>query len=429
MGYKGAIIVGIFLEILLGAAAAAFYFMYYVHTPTYSINALQKAIQSNDVEQFQRYVDLDAILNKATVDLEKIAPPNSSLKAKMRDGSFAKLCKEDILSCIANDGWKEVKEITEETEFQDKIGLKTMSIRRIEYVVQDKPFKLPFTIPYILEQPEEPDQTEAESEYPTATVGVRIYEPNLGDTYVVHMKMRKIDEDTWQIYDVLNYGDFVDALVKQNERDMKRYIEKVRVIIKNTEEKFAALKKKMPQINKEWIIESQKIMKESCEELDELKVPVAGAKLEQLLRDRKAIFYDMMDMYYESVNFKESISDYNKSVEEAKKAAQEKGKKFKQRKAPNFDKKAGEIDGRLTAVNKRWETNKAEIAKIIGPTVREQPQKGVKGLKELRNNDDDAVRRANYPGADRIGDGDGVNPLRPETLPEMSAFGEGQVAQ
>ena len=97
MGYKGAIIVGIFLEILLGAAAAAFYFMYYVHTPTYSINALQKAIQSNDVEQFQRYVDLDAILNKATVDLEKIAPPNSSLKAKMRDGSFAKLCKEDIL--------------------------------------------------------------------------------------------------------------------------------------------------------------------------------------------------------------------------------------------------------------------------------------------------------------------------------------------
>ena len=166
-------------------------------------------------------------------------------------------------------------------------------------------------IPYILEQPEEPDQTEAESEYPTATVGVRIYEPNLGDTYVVHMKMRKIDEDTWQIYDVLNYGDFVDALVKQNERDMKRYIEKVRVIIKNTEEKFAALKKKMPQINKEWIIESQKIMKESCEELDELKVPVAGAKLEQLLRDRKAIFYDMMDMYYESVNFKESISDYN----------------------------------------------------------------------------------------------------------------------
>ena len=83
----------------------------------------------------------------------------------------------------------------------------------------------------------------------------------------------------------------------------------------------------------------------------------------------------------------------------------------------------------MTAVNKRWETNKAEIAKIIGPTVREQPQKGVKGLKELRNNDDDAVRRANYPGADRRNDGDGVNPLRPETLPEMSAFGEGQVAQ
>ena len=415
MGYKGAIVVGILLEILLGAAAAAFYFMYYIHTPTYSINALHKAIQSGDVEEFQHYVDLDAVLMKAAIDLDELTPQGNTMKAKLRDGSFVNVCKEDILNCIANGDWKEVKEITEEIDFQNKIGLRTMSIRRIEYVAKD-------VVPEADE--EEGEETSAAAteapEYPTASVGVRIYEPNLGDTFVIHLKMRQLADESWQVYDVLNYGEFVDALMKQNERDLKRYVDKVRTNIRNTEDKFADLKRRMPVINKEWIIEAQKIMKESCEDLDSLKVPLTGARLDSLLRDRRAIFYDMMDMYYESLNYKEKVEDYKKAAEEAAKAAKEKGKKLKQKRPPNFDKKAAEIDGKLTEINKKWENNKTEIDKIIGPKI--QPMPEVKGLAALRNNDDDAVRRANYPGADRAAEGDGVNPLRAETLPEVSAM-------
>lgn len=416
MGYKGAIIVGILFEILLGAAAAAFYFMYYVHTPSYSINALQRAIQNGDVESFQKYVDLDAVLNKAAIDLSDIAPAGSQMRTKLQNGSFVELCKEDILYEIANKDWKEVKEPTEETDFQLLIGMKSMSMRRVEYVVKD----------VMIIENEDGEEVVQEGP-PTASVGVRIYEPNYGDTFIIKMKMRQVDEETWQIYDVLNYGDFVKALQKQNERDLKRYVDKVRVNIRKTETKFAELKKKMPKINKEWIIAAQGIMKESCNELEELKVPLAGAKLDQLLRDRKRIFYDMMDNYYESVNFQETIEDYNKAQEEAKKKTEAKGKKPRKIKAPNFDKKASEIDGRLTQVNKKWEDNKAEIDKLIGPVVKETNPNNTNaiGLKELRNNDDEAVRRANYPGADAAaaGSGEGVNPLRAETLPEMSAFG------
>ena len=208
--------------------------------------------------------------------------------------------------------------------------------------------------------------------------------------------------------------------MKQNARDYKRYVDKVRTNIKNTEDKFAALKKKIPEINKEWIIESQKIMKESCEQLDELKVPVAGAKLDNLLNARKSIFYDMMDMYYESLNFKETVADYQKSAEEAAKAAAEKGQKQKQRRKPNFDKQAAKIDEKLAEANKNWETNKSELAKILGPLSRNATE--ARGLRALRNNDDYAVRQANYPGVENANTSEGVNPLRPETLPEVSAF-------
>ncbi|MCR5175954.1 MAG: hypothetical protein K6C05_03795 [Anaerovibrio sp.] len=418
MGIKGAVIIGILLELLLGAAAAAFYFMYYIHTPTYSINALQKAVQVGNVEEFQKYVDMDAILKKSSADLENIITDNSAMRKKLQDGSFASVCKEDMLYFVANGGWKRSDEITEDVEFQNKIGLKTMSFRRIEYVVRDE-------APESEDEENTAEAAEADSdgdkavtEGATATVGIRVYEPNYGDTFVLKFKMRQMADQSWQLYDILNYGDFVNALMKQNERDMKRYVEKVRVILKNTEDKFAKLKTKMPEINKEWIIESQKIMKESCEELDTLKVPVEAAKLNSLLIERKAIFYDMMDAYYESLSFQEKVKDYKEAAEKAAQAAAKAGKKQKKSRQPNFDSAAAKLDGEIAEVNKKWADNKAEITKIIGSTDKTV----ARGVRAMRNNDDDAVRRANYPGADTAGDGDGVNPLRPETLPEISAI-------
>ncbi|HAF31819.1 MAG TPA: hypothetical protein DCG76_02505, partial [Anaerovibrio sp.] len=88
MNYKGALIVGILLEILLAGAAAAFYFLYYVHTPAYSMNALQKAVVSHNTEEFQKYVDLDAVLNKGANDLSNLVDADSPDKQMILDGSL-----------------------------------------------------------------------------------------------------------------------------------------------------------------------------------------------------------------------------------------------------------------------------------------------------------------------------------------------------
>ncbi len=413
MNYKGALIVGIFLEILLAGAAAAFYFLYYVHTPAYSMNSLQKAVVNHNTEEFQKYVDLDSVLNKGANDLSKLVDADSPDKQMILDGTLVEQTKEDILYYVANEKWPKEESVSQETAFQDKIGLRTMSMRKIEYVSQDP----------VIETEDEEGSEESEEKGPaTATVAVRIFEPNYGDSFVLKFKMRQTADETWQIYDILNYADFVDALIKQNDRDMKRYIEKVRGNLKNTEDKFAELKKKMPEINKDWIIEAEKIMKESCEGLDELKVPVAGKHLESLLNERKNIFYEMMDDYYTSINHQEQVEDYKKLEEErAKKAAElaAQGKKVKKRRSPNFEAMASKINGEMSESNRRWEENKAEIAAIIGPSEEVR----ARGVRAMRNNDDAAVRAANYPGADAEVGVD-FSPVRSENLPEVSVYKE-----
>ncbi|ORT98926.1 hypothetical protein D081_2291 [Anaerovibrio sp. JC8] len=411
MNYKGALIIGIFLEILLAGAAAAFYFLYYVHTPAYSMNALQSAVHNHNAEEFQKYVDLDALLNKGANDLSNLIEMDSPDKQMILDGSLVQQTKEDILYFVTNEKWPKEEDVSQATAFQDKIGLRTMFVRKVEYVSKDPVIEL-----------EEGDEEAEPAGPPTATVAVRVFEPNYGDSFVLKFKMRQMEDETWQIYDILNYAEFVDALIKQNERDMKRYVDKVRTNLKNTEDKFAELKKKMPEINKDWIIEAEKIMKESCEGLDELKVPVAGKHLESLLDQRKSIFYDMMDDYYASVNHQEKVEDYKKLQEELMKRDEERKKqgiKVKKRREPNFEAMATRINEQVSESNKRWEENKAEIAKIIGPSEEVR----ARGVRAMRNNDDAAVRAANYPGADAEVGMD-FSPVRAENLPEVSVYNE-----
>ncbi len=69
MTVKKAVIIGLLLEILIGCLAGVFYFKFYVYTPTYSIRAMQKAMQSGDVEELKNRVDLDGLFKLNTVIL------------------------------------------------------------------------------------------------------------------------------------------------------------------------------------------------------------------------------------------------------------------------------------------------------------------------------------------------------------------------
>ena len=50
--------------IILILCAIAYYFLYFIKTPAYSIKIIQESIQKHDVATFEKHVDLDTLYIK-----------------------------------------------------------------------------------------------------------------------------------------------------------------------------------------------------------------------------------------------------------------------------------------------------------------------------------------------------------------------------
>lgn len=438
MTLKKALIFGVILELLLGVAAGAFYFKFYIYTPTYSIKAMQKAMQSGDTQALQQLADLNAIFKDNSIRLSELVPKNDPVYTKLKDGSFGDHAREEFLTYVETGEWPEEAEVTPETSFEDKIGLRTMSFRSLEYIYRDPPpgaeeqKEVAWTDKalelgmYLFNRVTGTESTEnaeqqavevqAEDGPIIVTAGVRVYEPNYGDTFILQLKLKRQDDGTWLLYDVANYAEFADALIKQNDRDYVRYKEKVRMLLTSAQEKFNELHTRQPELNNDWMFEARKIMEESNEQIDELKVPVAGAYLNHLLKERKEIFLSMLDAYYE-VNVEKD------NMQAAKDRAAEAQKKGKRRPTYNetvWNNRISKATGNVDALQKSWAENKVKLEEVVGAVI-DRTDTANKAARAMRNNDDAAVRAANYPGVENAGDAQSL--LGGENLPTISAYG------
>ena len=91
MTVKKAVIIGLLLEILIGCLAGVFYFKFYIYTPTYSIRAMQKAMQSGDVEELKNRVDLDGLFKLNNGKLAQLVDKNDPAYGKVADGSIVRM--------------------------------------------------------------------------------------------------------------------------------------------------------------------------------------------------------------------------------------------------------------------------------------------------------------------------------------------------
>lgn len=416
MTIKKAVIIGLLLEILIGFLAGAFYFKFYIYTPTYSIRAMQKAMQSGDVEALKERVDLDGFFKLNNGKLAQLVDKNDPAYSKVADGGFASYCQDDFLNYVQNGKWQEREKITPESSLEDRIGFRTVSFRSLDYVYRDPPpgqenvkeqstrdkllsMGISLLNKYVLghERDEENAHEEAkaaqEADVDTiVTAGVRVYEPNLGDTFVLKLKLRRQEDGSWKLYDIENYQEYAEMLLKQNDRDFIRYKEKVRSILTATQEKMDELREAHPEQDMDWMIEARKIMKESDQQLEELKVPVAGGYLNQLIKERKELFYELMDSYYE-------LASQTQDMKDAKERSKELATKKQKRPVYNeavWNSRLAKTREKLSEDQEKWADNKAKLAAVVGPVIDRAAVAQVTA-KSLRNNDDALVRAVNYP--------------------------------
>lgn len=437
MTVKKAVILGILLELLIGIAAGAFYFKFYIYTPTYSLRAMQKAINSGDVEELQRRIDLDAIFQGSSAKLSELVPASDPVYGKLKDGSFGEMCREDFLNYVQTGSWPEPEKITVESSFQDKIGLRTVSFRSLEYVYRDPPpgeedkkeeSLTDKALEYVLtkvndymtgkdgEQAAKEEVALHDDEESThVTAGVRVYEPNYGDTYILNLKLERQEDGSWRLYDIENYSKYADDLIRQNNRDYIRYKDKVRSNLTLAQEKLNELKAAHPENDLEWTLEARKIMEDSCRQIDELRVPIAGGYLNELLQERKNIALNMLDGYYEVETYKEGMNEARAQAEEARKN----GKNRPVFHPELWNSRLAKFNENLNGLQQQWSENKGRLEAVVGAPVNRAEVARLTAA-SLRNNDDAAVRAANYPGA--AGGGDMYSPVAGEGLPEVSAY-------
>lgn len=97
--------------IIAALAGAAFYFLYFIRTPAYALNQARLSVQQHDTEKFQRYVDLQSVMDNAFEDVIKAESKitNNDLFANpfalgilhMLKPSVVELMKQEALTKIA----------------------------------------------------------------------------------------------------------------------------------------------------------------------------------------------------------------------------------------------------------------------------------------------------------------------------------------
>lgn len=174
----------------------AFYFLYWVKTPIYSINIIKEAVQKHDVATFERHVDMDTLYTKAFDDFlvatDKIEGKNR-LNNPLAIG-FIQMLKPPVVSALKAATIEAIKgenkNVTAKEETADNVAKNIKSRSGLDKAV----FK---------------DMSVISKEGDTAIVLITIHNRKVDKDFNLKIKMIKLDDGKWTLKEVTNLVEFM----------------------------------------------------------------------------------------------------------------------------------------------------------------------------------------------------------------------------
>lgn len=214
----------IFLLLSAALGCGAWYFFHYTKTPEYAIQKIQDSFEKHDWQMFQKYVDMDALLDsssetliQALIDTDR--PMSGDAKAAMSGfvqmfkAPLALTLRGEVQRYVENGEWTETsadaadaKEPLNLDAVLTRLGLKAIHFRKIDYVAADKAAG-------------------------TARAGVRIYQADAGEEFVFEMKLTQGADKVWRVTEIQNLHEFIAMIAKAHDAVLESYIEKSRAIM------------------------------------------------------------------------------------------------------------------------------------------------------------------------------------------------------
>lgn len=196
------VLIGIIALILVGAGG---YFFYWQKTPEYSIGLIRDSIQKHDLAAFQKRVDIDTLFTRAFDDLisyQMNADKEMDQGTKAMAMGFAQLLKPTVVNALKDATKRYVetggiepadKPKTREQagktppqfstdELSKQSGLTNSDFRGVAYTKKDGR---------------------------TVTIGLKLLERQVGQEFIIDLKMREIEDGSWQVAEFSNLPDYI----------------------------------------------------------------------------------------------------------------------------------------------------------------------------------------------------------------------------
>lgn len=212
--------------LVLAVAGFAFFFLYVVKTPHYSLYQIHKAVQSHDTTLFEQHVDLDSIYGKGIDDLIV-----SAVKGKKTIGldiftaGILKLVKPTVVHALCDATLESIRKVPAKDKVQPGQNENGQTIQKKE----DKKNKKENSIPLLQKMKERVDVSNLKikdasvttNEGGTADVAVVLHNHKLNKDFNVTMRMTKLYNGEWQIKEITNFVEFLTEVEEATKQAAK----------------------------------------------------------------------------------------------------------------------------------------------------------------------------------------------------------------
>ena len=220
------IALGLLTLVVIGVA---FFFLFVVKSPHYSLYLIHKAVQSHDTAMFEQHVDLDSVYGKGIDDLVVSAVKGQkSIGLDFITAGILKLVKPTAVHALRDATLESVRKAPAKETAQTGQGGNGQAPQKEDDKTKKKN-KKENSIPLLQKMKERVDVSNlkikdaaiTQNDNNTADVAAVLHNQKLNKDFNVKMRMVKLYNGEWQIKEITNFVEFLTEVEEATKQAAK----------------------------------------------------------------------------------------------------------------------------------------------------------------------------------------------------------------
>ncbi len=204
--------------VLLVAAGGYWYVDIYTKTPEYTLKMVQEAVSDHNKEKLEKYVAVDHLLDTASDDMldgliQAMVPATGDTReavsnlSRMFKTPVVTSLRTAVMNYVEYGSWtnqksddNSVNSLVDADMIVNRIGLPSIEFQKLDSMAVDK-------------------------EEGTALAKVRVLQTDSNEEFVLDVELCQQEDGLWQVYEIVNFKDFIEKLQNIRQQQVKAYLE------------------------------------------------------------------------------------------------------------------------------------------------------------------------------------------------------------